>query len=200
MTAVALQPDLDEHRKEDHYIVLDGASWADYQRVLEVRGDHSAPRIVYLEGRLQILSPSNRHEEIKSLIGCLVDVWCEEKGIDFWKRGSWTLEDKTKDRGIEPDECYVFGPRGATRPDLAIEVVWTSGGINKLEIYRQLGVREVWIWRREELTPYVLRGEYYEAATESAVLPGIDVRQIGSLLDQSTGAATRAYREMVRKA
>ena len=199
MTALALQPDIDDRRKEDHYVVLDGASWADYQRVLEVRGDHSAPRIAYLEGRLQIMSPSEDHEAVKSFIGCLVEVWCLERGIDFTPLGSWTLEDKAKDRGIEPDECYVFGPRGPRRPDLAIEVIWTSGGLNKLEIYRQLGVREVWIWRRGELTPHVLRGEYYEAANESAVLPGIDLRQLAGLLDQTTGAAIRAYRDLIRK-
>ena len=200
MTALALQPDLDDRRKEDHFVVLDGASWSDYQRVLEVRGDHSAPRIAYLEGRLQIMSPSESHEAIKSLIGCLVEVWCLERAIEFTSLGSWTLEDKAKERGVEPDECYVFGPRGAARPDLAIEVIWTSGSISKLEIYRQLGVREVWIWRRGELTPHVLRGEYYEAATESQVLPGIDLRQLASLLSQpTTSAAIRAYRDLIRK-
>jgi len=200
MHALAFQPDFDDRRKEDHFVVLDGASWADYQRVLEVRGDHSAPRIAYLEGRLQIMSPSESHEAIKSFIGRLVEVWCLERGIEFTPLGSWTLEDKAKDRGIEPDECYVFGPRGAARPDLAIEVIWTSGGINKLEIYRQLDVREVWIWRRGDLTPYILRGENYEAATESQVLPGIDLRQLAGLLEQPTAsAAIRAYRDLLRK-
>jgi Uma2 family endonuclease len=147
------------------------------------------------------MSPSGSHEGIKSIIGRLVEVWCLERGIEFSTMGSWTLKDKTADRGVEPDECYIFGTRrGALRPDLAIEVIWTSGGINKLEIYRKLGVAEVWIWRRGELTPYVLRGDSYEAATQSAALPGIDLRQLASFLDQpTTSAAIRAYRDLLRK-
>lgn len=54
-----------------------------------------------------------------------------------------------RERGAEPDECYVFGEDpDPERPDLAIEVIWISGGMNKLEIYRALGVAEVWHWRR----------------------------------------------------
>jgi Uma2 family endonuclease len=110
-------------------------------------------------------------------------------------------KNKVADRGAEPDECFIVGPpRETRRPDLAIEVIWTSGGLNKLEIYRKLGVAEVWIWRRGELRPYILRGEYYEAATVSEVLPGIDLVQLARFLDQqSTSAAIRAYREALRK-
>lgn len=199
--ALALDTDRDDRPHEDHFVVLHGVSWADYQRFLEVRGDRSSPRIAYLEGRLEIMSPSQSHEAIKSTIGCLVEVWCLEQGIEFTTVGSWTLEDKAADRGVEPDECYIFGPtRGTTRPDLAIEVIWTSGGINKLEIYRKLGVAEVWIWRRGELAAHVLRGESYEAAPGSEVLPGIDLRQIAGLLDRpTTSAAIRAYRELLQR-
>lgn len=182
-------------------MILREVTWPDYQRFLEVRGDRSSPRIAYLEGQLEIMSPSESHERIKSLIGCLVEVWCLERGVEFTTVGSWTLADKAAARGVEPDECYIFGPpRGATRPDLAIEVIWTSGGINKLEIYRKLGVAEVWIWRRGKLTPHALRGEAYEALAQSAVLPGIDLPQLAGFLDQpTTSAAIRAYRDVLRE-
>ena len=36
-------------------------------------------------------------------------------------------------------------------PELAIEVVYTSGGIDILKIYRRLGVKEVWFLRMETL-------------------------------------------------
>jgi hypothetical protein len=43
-----------------------------------------------------------------------------------------------------PDECYVLGREllDDDFPDIALEVVISSGGINKLEVYRGLGVRE----------------------------------------------------------
>jgi len=43
----------DDTPAEDKIVVLYDATWADYQRLLELRGDHSAPRIAYLEGALE---------------------------------------------------------------------------------------------------------------------------------------------------
>ena len=129
---------LDEHDDspvDDGMVVLHGASWSDYQRLLEMRGEVSVPRFAYSQGALQVMTPSRPHESLKSAIGQLVEVWCLENGIEFSAYGSWTLERKDDDCGIEPDECYVFGTVACPeRPDLAIEVVWTSGGVNKLEI------------------------------------------------------------------
>jgi Uma2 family endonuclease len=196
MHAPQLDIDRDDRPREDKIVVLSNATWADYQRMLEIRGDHSAPRISYLEGRLEIMSPSETHEDIKSLLGRLVEVFCLERGIEFRTLGSWTLEDKASERGVEPDECYVFGERRpAARPDLAIEVVWTSGGLKKLDIYVRLGVREVWYWRKGRISVHVLRGESYGDASESEVLPGIDLAELASFLDRpTTSAAIRDYR------
>jgi Uma2 family endonuclease len=180
----------------DHIVVLRGASWADYQRVMELRGDKSAPRIAFLEGDLEIMSPSSSHENIKSLIGRLVEVYCLEHDLEFRALGAWTLEDKTVARGVEPDECYVLSTDpDAQRPDLAIEVVWTSGGIAKLDIYRKLGVREVWFWRDGVLSVHLLHGESYVTTTTSAALPGLDLALLASFLDRpTTSAAIKAYR------
>jgi Uma2 family endonuclease len=200
MTAPAQLHDRDQRPQEDHFVHFHGVSWADYQRLLEIRGDHSAPRITYLEGTLEIMSPSRSHESIKSVIGCLVEVYCLERGIEFSTYGSWTLENKEAESGAEPDECYVFGQvREPARPELAIEVVWTSGGLNKLEIYRRLGVREIWYWRRGKIQVHLLRGELYELASASEALPGIDLEQLASFLDRpTTSQAIRDYRDALR--
>jgi Uma2 family endonuclease len=193
--------DHDDTPVDDKIVVVRGLSWSDYQRLLEVRGDASVPRYAYLEGDLEIMTPSLPHESIKSRIGCLVEVWCLERGIDFSPCGSWTLENKAKESGIEPDECYVFGNLGEpTRPDLAIEVVWTSGGVKKLEIYFKLGVREVWFWRRGRISVHTLEAERYSEAPGSSVLPGIDLEQLVSFLDRpSASQAIRDYRAALTK-
>jgi Uma2 family endonuclease len=196
--------DHDDTPVEDNIVVLRDATWADYQRLLEMRGEHSAPRLSYLEGQIEIMSPSRTHEAIKSMIGRLIEAWCLEKAIEFSTYGSWTLEKKDKERGVEPDECYVFGQVAEpVRPDLAIEVVWTSGGINKLEIYRKLGVREVWFWRRGRISVHALRDgggeESYEEIASSEVLPGIDHVRLATFLDRpTTSQAIREYRGMLR--
>jgi hypothetical protein len=48
----------------DQIITFHRVSWEDYERMLEIRGDKSAPRITYLEGELEIISPSKDHEQI----------------------------------------------------------------------------------------------------------------------------------------
>ena len=190
---------LDEHDDtpvDDRIVVLHRATWADYQRMLEMRGEVSVPRIAYLQGALQVMTPSRPHESLKSTIGRLVEVWCLENDIEFSPYGLWTLEKKEEDCGIEPDECYVFGRSpNPERPDLAIEVIWTSGSVDKLGIYRRLGVQEVWFWRRGRLTAYVLRGESYAEAGDSEVLPGIDLAELARYLDRPTASqAIREYR------
>jgi len=186
----------DDTPVEDKIVVLRGLSWSDYQRQLELRGDRSLPRFAYLEGDLEIMTPSQPHESLTSRIGRLVEVWCLEKGIEFSPYGSWTLQDKETERGVEADECYVFGVEPeADRPHLAIEVVWTSGGLRKLDIYVKLGVREVWFWRKGRITVHVLSGNQYLESTTSGVLPGIDLVQLCSYLDRPTASqAIREYR------
>lgn len=189
-----LVPNDDDH---DDIVVIRNATWADFERMLEIRGDGSVPRMAYLEGALELMSPSRAHESIKSVIGRLVEAYCVEVGIEITPYGSWTLEKKEVESAVEPDECYVIGDElEPTSPDFAIEVVWTSGGVNKLAIYRRLGVREVWFWRRGAIEVFVLRGDAYVPTASSEALPGIDPAQIASFAEERP--MTRAVRSYVR--
>jgi Uma2 family endonuclease len=180
-------------------------TWADYQRLLEIRGDRAVPRFTYLEGTLELMSPSQSHEAIKSAIGRLVEVWCLERGIEFSPYGSWTLEDKEVERGVESDECYAVGfdyesGDKPLRPDLAIEIVWTSGGINKLDVYKELSVGEVWIWKQGKIDVFILRGDRYESRAGSTVLPGIDLDQLlGFIAIEPVSRAMREYQTALRR-
>jgi Uma2 family endonuclease len=108
--------------------------------------------------------------------------------------GSWTLESKEHERGVEPDECYVLGRNPAPkRPDLAIEVIWKSGSIDMLDIYRKLGVREVWIWRKGGIGVYGLQDEVYQRLSQSEVIRGIDLDQL--LAFAAIHPMTQAVRE-----
>ncbi|HZF27608.1 MAG TPA: Uma2 family endonuclease [Gammaproteobacteria bacterium] len=197
MIARAELMDRGEEPHEDHYVHLYGVTWADYLRLLEIRGERSAPRITYLEGTLEIMSPSRTHDEIKSYIGRLVEAWCLERGVDFTPYGSWTLKNKREERGAEADECYIFGPEPKRKrsPDLMIDVIWTAGGIDKLDVYRKLGVGEVWFWEDGRIRVYVRRRGGYDAVASSEALPGIDLEQLVAFLDRpSASRAIRDYR------
>jgi len=78
-------------------------------------------------------------------------------------------------------------------------VVWTSGRIDKLAIYRKLGVAEVCYWRKGHIQPYRLRGGRYVPVTASEVLPGLDLDLLTRFIDRpTTSEAIRAYREALR--
>lgn len=73
----------DPEPTQDGIVHFSGVSWDDYERLLVMRGDHSAPRIAYLDGEVEIMSPSQTHESIKSVIGRLVETYCLERDIVF---------------------------------------------------------------------------------------------------------------------
>jgi Uma2 family endonuclease len=185
----------DDEPHDDAIVLLTNLAWADFERLLEARGDRSGPRMAFLDGAIEIMAPSPDHERVKSYLAGLVEAWCLASGVDVVPFGSWTLKDEEEGAGLEPDECYVVGAEPKPRPDLAIEVVWTSGRMSKLEIYRRLRVPEVWTWRRGALHVHVLRGDRYEEATASEVLPGIDLQLVLSLLARPT--LTQAQRELM---
>jgi Uma2 family endonuclease len=194
MAQPALPPEPSPLPAPDSFVVLRGATWADFQRVLELKGESSVPRVAYLEGVLQLMTPSQTHESVKSMIGRLVEAWCIENDVDITPYGSWTHESKESERGVEPDECYVLGddPK-PERAHLAIEIFWTSGSIDKLEIYRKLGIREVWVWKRGAISVFKLTGEQYQSIPGSELLTGIDLVELLEFID--IRPMTRAVRE-----
>lgn len=180
----------------DQRIVLAGVPWSRYEVELALRGDKSVPRLTYLEGALELMSPSKEHERLASYIGRLVEVFADETGLELSPYRSWTLKSGPGKAGSEPDECYIVGDdQSKNVPDLVVEVVWTSGGIDKLEVYRRLGVREVWFWIDGALQAHVLGDQGYAAVARSMVMPGLDLGLLGEFLDRRTiQAAKRDYR------
>ncbi|MEO8554212.1 MAG: Uma2 family endonuclease [Kofleriaceae bacterium] len=160
--------------------------WSGYEALDHARGECARPRITYLDGVAELMSPSNDHERIKSHIGRLIDAFCLVRGIKCMPFGNWTLKSMSANAAAEADECYVFGGVRKPRPDLAIEVVWTSGGLDKLEVYHRLGVPEVWFWIDEVISVHVLGAFGYEKRPRSACLPELDVELVASLLDCET--------------
>lgn len=142
---------------EETSIVSD-VDWQTYEALLARLADNSHYRVTYLNGILEIVSPSIRHEKIKKRLATLLERYLISRQIQHTPLGSTTLKDRLKNAGAEPDECYCIGAEKDI-PDLAIEVNITSGNINKLATYQQLGVTEVWFWSASRLKLYHLRQE-----------------------------------------
>jgi Uma2 family endonuclease len=184
----------------DQRVFFHGVGWQAYEAMLAWRGERSTPRMTYLEGELELMSPARRHETDKKRLARLLEAWAEETGTPFEGAGSWTVKDPAVERGAEADECYVLGdPEAVSAPDIAIEVIWTHGGIDKLEVWRKLGAREVWFWADGRLTFHLLRGRRYAKATRSALLPRLDRELVERCMNAPSQAeAVKAMRAALR--
>lgn len=185
----------------DHRVTLHDVSWADFELILQIRGDRAGVRLTYLNGVLELMSPSVDHEGIKKTVARLLEAYAEESDLAFNGFGSWTLKNPLRARALEPDECYSLSLGRPERPDLAIEVIWTSGGIDKLEVYRGLGVREVWFWRAGVIEVHELAGDRYERRDRSGLLPDLDLAGLARHIDprDQTGSVRR-YRQALGRA
>ena len=93
--------------------------------------------------------------------------------VNVYGVGSTTFRREDLERGFEPDACFYVQNeehvRGKPRiglnvdppPDLVIEVDITSPPLDKLPIYAQIDVPEVWRCDGERLTIFELGGEAY---------------------------------------
>lgn len=188
--------------RSDQHIRLHNVSWRDYEALLAMRGDNGGVRVAYLDGELELMTPSRDHESIKKMLARLIEAFAEEQDIALEGIGSWTLKQSAKARGVEPDECYIVGNRvePPEYPDIAIEVVWTSGGMNKLPIYQGLRIPEVWVWEDGTLTVYGLRQDGYVALPRSKKLPELDKDLLALCMTHSKQTqAVKALRQALRK-
>ncbi len=184
----------------DQLVVMHGVDWRTYGALRELI-DSPGIRMTYLKGALEIMSPSRRHEHEKTAIARMIELYALERDVPLQGWGSTTFKREARERGLEPDECYCLGHDLAEAPDIALEVVVTSGGIDRLAVYRGLGVQEVWIFRDGHFRLHALDGDGYRAIDRSELLPGLDFGAMAELVaipDQH--AAVKAFRDRLRAA
>jgi Uma2 family endonuclease len=200
VAVMPLMGELELH--EDQHVVLRGMAWQDYEAMLALRGDRAGVRMYYLDGEIEIMSPAKIHEGRKTTLARLLEVWAMESNVDLNGFGSWTLKNEMREAGAEPDECYILGrSTEKDRPDLAIEVEWSrTTGLAKQEIYRRLGVRELWTLKNDaRLVVRVLEKEQWVEHPKSKLFPKLDLAWLRSFLDiEAQSRAVRALRNALR--
>jgi Uma2 family endonuclease len=160
--------------REAEPILISDLTWREFKAVEQLI-DRPGLKLSFLDGVLEIRKmPGKKHETIKERIGALLEIYLEFLGLDFTPTGSVTLENEFEKVKREGDKSYELGAN-RKHPDLVIEVVVSSGGINKLEAYKRLQIPEVWFWMNDELLFYSLGNDVYEAVSKSQLLPSLDV-------------------------
>lgn len=183
-------------------LVLEGVTWQQYDTLVALFiNQFPALRMTYLEGMLELMTTSPEHERLKKIIARLIEAFAEELDLDLNGYGSATFRQEAAARGLEPDECYCLGELHEG-PDIALEIAITSGGIDKLEVYRGLKVQEVWFWQNQQMHIYGLTdgGIGYQALETSQCLPQLDMTLLTSYVDSTSQTqAVKAYRRALRE-
>jgi Uma2 family endonuclease len=103
------------------------------------------------------MTPSLPHEERKERLGRLVNELVAECRIPCRPTASTTWRRRDRRGGLEADLSYYLANESKVRrnrtidlrvdppPDLAVEVVYSHDVSRGLEVYRRLGVPEVWV-------------------------------------------------------
>jgi Uma2 family endonuclease len=187
MIAMTSQIPQNEHVATADLHVYMRVDWAGFESLLALRGEARRPRMAYLDGVVELMTTTWYHERIKGVLSQLVAIYLDELGIEFGMYGEWTLKDPAAEAGVEGDQCFQLGPdqRPTRWPDLAIEVVWTHGDMNKLEIYRRLGVREVWVWEDDAIVAYALADSRYIGSKTSSLVPNADLNLLCEIIKDS---------------
>jgi Uma2 family endonuclease len=166
-------------------LLFEGMTWREFKAIEQLL-DRPGYRLSFLDGLLEIGRKSGEpHETVKKRIAALVELFLLMAGFDFIPTGSMTLESEGGAVKREADEFYKLTPN-SSQPDLAIEVVVTSGGIDKLAAYQRLSIPEVWFWEDGVLAIYGLleKGDVmgYERIPQSKVLAGLDVELLSQCI------------------
>ncbi|MEL6381971.1 MAG: Uma2 family endonuclease [Cyanobacteria bacterium J06626_18] len=151
----------------DQRIIHSDITWQQFKLIQKGFSEARKVRLYYYDNVLEILMPGRDHEFFKTIIGLLIELFCLETRTEFEPLGS-TTQEKEGEVSAEPDESYAFG-KSKPKPDLVIEVIFTSGGPSKLKRYQALSIPEVWLWQEGMFSLYRLQESGYQAINSSEI-------------------------------
>ncbi|MGQ0572700.1 MAG: Uma2 family endonuclease [Pseudonocardia sp.] len=185
-------------------VVLRHVRWDTYERLVADHEGTRSPRFTYDQGVLEIMSPGSLHEGLADLVRAMMNVIAETRDLDMTGLGSTTFKDAGRDRGFEPDACFYLThaetvrglrrivPRVDPAPEIVFEVDITRSSIDKMALYAQFGVAEVWCHDGTTASIHVLADGGYDPTGRSVAVPGLDGETLTRLL--ADGPTTRLPR------
>jgi Uma2 family endonuclease len=167
---------------EDAELIFHGATWEEYEELLDQVGEAAGLRISFNDGTLKVMSLSSEHEKYVRFIEILIAAVRLRLRINIVSFGSATMRKRKKNKGNEPDACFyiqtaeTIGNRIELDfsidppPDIAVEVDIHHDSTDSDAIYAALGVSEIWRYDEWAMTIYQLQeGEYVVAETSRAL-------------------------------
>jgi Uma2 family endonuclease len=159
---------------EQRFLLPGTYDWDIFETLERLLKSSSNLRITYLDGSIELITLGESHELLKKSLAILIEAYFIAMGIEFIPVGSATRRGEEKGTSFEPDESYYLGEK-KENPDLAIEIILTSGKLQKLEKYRRFSIPEVWLWESNQLNVYHLQPSGYVEVLRSQLLPNLDL-------------------------
>jgi Uma2 family endonuclease len=212
---MATEIKVDAQVGEERFVLWD-AGWEIYEKLLERYAD-GGPRMNYLRGSIEFMSPLIPHARFGKLFGYMVEAITDELDIPRNALGNTTFKRKLAACGLEPDECYYLANAGRIPPDrrspdldvdpppdLAIEIEITNSILDKLDIYAGIGVPEIWRYDGEILSVLLLQADGTYALSEtSRAFPFLPMSEVVRFLEEYDSANEtrwgRSFRAWVRE-
>ncbi|HEY9694725.1 MAG TPA: Uma2 family endonuclease [Oculatellaceae cyanobacterium] len=195
-------------------ILLQNISWQLFENLSLELGEHNSHRLAYHNGKLEIMVPLPEHENSNRLIERLIVTLLEEFNLEYNLFGSMTIKRPDIRAGKEPDSCYYIQNEALVRgkktldftqdppPDLALEIDISISSLNQLELYADLGVKELWIYDGRTIRFYQLENGDYLECDRSPSFPILPASRVIEFLEQcqTLGVITalRQFREWLR--
>lgn len=192
-------------------VLLHNVDWDTYERLLASHADSSSPRFVYDRGELEIMSPLPQHEKLTWAAERLVEEAAQALGLEWVNLRTTTFRRRDLRRGFEPDSCFYIANESLVRgkgridlatdppPDLVIEVDITHSSVDKLGVYGEFGVPEVWRYDGERFELLALESARYIEVDRSGALAGVSATDVARLLEESKGMGNTAWLRRVRE-
>ncbi len=191
-------------------VALCGVRWETYEALLADHLDRSVPHFAFDRGVLEIMSPSTPHEEDNRTLALLVEVVAEELDIDLRNVGSMTFKRQDLQRGFEPDSSFYIQhePQVSDRtqidltidppPDLLIEIEVSNPLLDKLSIFAEMGIPEVWRLGTGGVTILRLEDGVYLASAASLALPPLTPEALSRFVAESRALQRTAWLRLLR--
>jgi Uma2 family endonuclease len=188
--ATVIEKKSQTRRIPDNRVTIYGVTWKEYLGLLRTFAERRL-RITYDEGTLEIMTLTEEHEWLTHIWGMLVMTLAVELRQPIRGYRSMTFKRKSKDKGLEPDECYWIQNESKVRgkqrfdfdkvspPDLVLEIDITSSSIDRIDMYEKMAVPEVWHWDTKELSVLLLdENGHYAKQAKGRAFPGLTIADL----------------------
>jgi Uma2 family endonuclease len=213
---VAVNPMVTTAKERTQRVILKNISWQTFETILSEMGSERISRLAYDHGTLEIMTPLLPHEHNNRLIHNLIVALADELNLNLKSVGSLTCKRPDRMRGAEPDSGFYIQNEPLVRdnreinlttdppPDLVVEVDFTSSSLDRLPIYADIGVPELWRYDEPVMQIYQLQQGLYVPCTFSPTFAQLPLtEEIPRFLEESLRIGEipmiRSFRAWVRQ-